>query len=255
MKVEVRQAKVLEIIRKNKQVQVGYLAETLEISRETIRRDLTCLAKKGQILKIHGGASLPDIFGEGSFQQRLSDNVDAKLQIAKKAALTVKPNETLFIDTGSTTLYFAEKLANISDLTVVTNSTAIAKIISKAHNNNRCFLLGGEYSADNSQTFGTMVATQISSFRAHHAILTIGALDERTGVMNFNIEEAQVARTMIAQSQSVTILVDGSKFNKIASFEVCPLAKINHIICDVRPPDKLYKAIKAAGVNIILAQN
>ncbi|PCI46552.1 MAG: DeoR family transcriptional regulator [Alphaproteobacteria bacterium] len=255
MKVDIRQAKILEIIRENKQVQVEYLAEILEISRETIRRDLIVLAKKGQVLKIHGGASLPNIFGEGSFQQRLSDNVSAKIQIAKTAALKVKPGETVFIDTGSTTLYFAEKLAKISGLTIVTNSTEIAKTISTGQNNNRCFLLGGEYSADNSQTFGTMVGTQISSFRAHHAILTIGALDERTGVMNFNIEEAQVARAMIAQSQSVTILVDGSKFNKIASFEVCPLAKINQIICDVRPPEKLYKAIKAAGVNIILAQD
>jgi len=255
MKVDIRQAKILEIIRKNKQVQVEYLAETLEISRETIRRDLIVLANKGQILKIHGGASLPNIFGEESFQQRLSDNVDAKIQIAKKAALTLKPNETLFIDTGSTTLYFAEKLENISDLTIVTNSTEIAKTISTGRKNNRCFLLGGEFRADNSQTFGTMVAAQISSFRAHHAILTIGALDERTGAMNFNIEEAQVARAMIAQSQSVTILVDGSKFNKIASFEVCPLTKINQIICEVRPPDKLYKAIKAAGVKVILAQN
>ncbi|MHA1165284.1 MAG: DeoR/GlpR family DNA-binding transcription regulator [Alphaproteobacteria bacterium] len=252
MKVRQRQAKIVEIIRKNEQASVDDLAALLGNSRETIRRDLTSLANLGKIQKIHGGATLPREFGEGSFRQRMSDNSLAKARIAVAACALFTAGETIFVDTGSTTLYFAEKLAEVSGLTIVTNSTGIASAISSA-SGNRTFLLGGEFSAGNRQTVGTMVAAQIRSFRAHHAVLTIGALDEKTGAMDYNIEEAQVARAMIEQSESLTVMADTSKFEEVASFEVCSLAQIDRLVCDAAPPDKLGEALAAAGVKIIIA--
>jgi len=253
MRVRQRQTKLVEIVRKKERASVEDLATYLEASRETIRRDLTELAKSGKIQKIHGGATMPRVYGEGPFRQRMSDNVDAKMRIARSAVALFESEETLFIDTGSTTLYFAEELAGISGLTVVTNSTEIARTISMTRSGNRTYLLGGEFSADNRQTVGTMVAAQIRSFRAHHAVLTIGALDERTGAMDFNIEEAQVARAMIEQSESLTVLVDHSKFNALASFEVCPLARIDRLVCDVKPPEEIGRKLKATGGEVILA--
>ena len=253
MKIKQRQGKIVEIIRKKEQVTVEELAVKLNISRETIRRDLTSLANSGKIRKIHGGATLPQVFGEGSFQQRMSDNPEAKARIAAAASRLFSAGQTLFVDTGSTTLHFAEKLSEVSGLTIVTNSTEIAGTVSSSASGNRTFLLGGEFSPDNRQTVGTMVATQIRLFRAHHAVLTVGALDGRTGMMDYNIEEAQIARAMIEQSESVTVLVDSSKFNEVASFEVCSLAQIDRLVCDVSPPDALGDALMAAGVQIILA--
>jgi len=253
MKVKLRQAKIVEVIRKNEQASVGELAALLGISRETVRRDLTGLANSGKIQKVHGGAALPRIFGEGSFQQRMSDNAEAKARIAAAAAQLLSSGETVFVDTGSTTLYFAECLSEVSGLTIVTNSTEIADTIASSASGNRTFLLGGEYSPGNRQTVGTMVAAQIGSFRAHHTVLTIGALDGRTGAMDYNIEEAQVARAMIEQSEILTVLVDSSKFNEVASFKVCSLAEIDRIVCDAPPPEALGKALRTAGVEIILA--
>ena len=251
--MEKRQTKIIDTLRKQKRVTVDELAKLFDISRETIRRDLTQLANTGKIQKIHGGAILPRVFGEGSFQQRMSDNTDAKARIASQAAELFTAGETLFIDTGSTTLYFAEKLSEISGLTIVTNSTEIARIISSSGTGNRTFLLGGEYSNDNHQTVGTLVAAQIKSFRAHHAVLTVGALDVRSGAMDFNIEEAQVAHAMIEQSESVTILADSSKYNNLASFEVCPLSRIDRLVCDLAPPDAMTEALKEGGVEIVVA--
>ena len=183
----------------------------------------------------------------------MSDNAEAKARIATVAAQLLSSGETVFVDTGSTTLYFAESLSEVSGLTIVTNSTEIADTIASSTSGNRTFLLGGEYSPGNRQTVGTMVAAQIGSFRAHHTVLTIGALDGRTGAMDYNIEEAQVARAMIEQSETLTVLVDSSKFNEVASFKVCSLARIGRIVCDATPPDALGKALRAAGVQVILA--
>ncbi len=253
MKIKQRQRRILEIVRQQDRATVEELSTLLGISYETVRRDLTDLEKTGKIQKIHGGATLPRMFGEGPFQQRMADNAEAKISIAKAAAPLFSKGDTVFIDTGSTTLYFTECLTEISGLTIITNSTAIARIASIAESDNRVFLLGGEFSSNNHQTVGTMVATQARSFQAHHAVLTIGAMDAKAGAMVFSIEEAQVAVAMIEQSQSLTILVDSSKFDKIASFKVCSLDQIDRMVCEKKPSGDLAKALTAAGVDVIQA--
>jgi len=248
-----RKSKIVNIIRQRTRVTVEELAHSLNISRETIRRDLTELARLGKVQKFHGGASLPIMTGEGPFRDRMGENIDEKVRIATEAVKLVTPGETLFIDTGSTTLYFAEQLTAISDLTVITNSAEIARAMSLSTANANIFLLGGEFKGDNRQTIGTMAISQIRSFRAHHAILTIGALDSRTGIMDFCINEAQIAKAMIEQAESVTILADTSKFGRIASFEVCCLEQVTHLVCDHGPDDALKSVLIEAGVNVIHA--
>jgi len=98
-----------------------------------------------------------------------------------------------------------------------------------------------------------MAISQVQSFRAHHAILTVGALDTRTGVMDYSIEEAQLARAMIEQAEILTLLVDSSKFEQIASFEVCGLDKVKNLVCDKPPSAKIEAALVEANVNIIIA--
>jgi DeoR family glycerol-3-phosphate regulon repressor len=245
-----RQSQIVEIVRQNGKASVENLANKLEASRETIRRDLTELAKSGRVQKVHGGAVIGQVFGEGEIQERMSHQVDAKTGIAKLAASLFQPGETLFVDTGSTTQYFAEELGCRSGLTIVTNSIEIAKTVLAPPTGNRAYLLGGEFHLDNHQTAGSMAVTQIRAFRAHHAVLTIGALDTLSGLMDYNIEEAQVARAMIEQSKSLTVLADHSKFNQLASFEVCPLARIDALVCDTPPPDDIFRALVGAGCKI-----
>jgi DeoR/GlpR family transcriptional regulator of sugar metabolism len=246
-----RQAKIANIIRQRHRVTVNELAEILNISRETIRRDLSELDRAGKVHKIHGGASLPTTIGEGSFHKRMGENVTAKVQVAAEAVKLISPGETILIDTGSTTVYFAEKLVELLDLTIVTNSAEIARIISLSPMKPRVFLLGGQFNGDNRQTFGNFAISQVGLFRAHHVILTIGALDAKTGVMDFSIEEAQLAQAMIEQADALTIIADSSKFERIASFKVCGLDQVTNLVCDKYPSKKIKAALVEAKVNII----
>lgn len=248
-----RQTKIANIVRQHHRVTVNELAKILNISRETIRRDLSELDRAGKIHKFHGGASLPITIGEGSFRNRMCENVTAKVQVAAEAAKLISPGETILIDTGSTTVYLAEKLVELADLTVVTNSAEIARIISLSPKNPRVFLLGGQFNGDNRQTIGNFAISQVGLFRAHHAILTIGALDEKTGVMDFSIEEAQLAQAMISQADSLTIIADSSKLDRIASFKVCGLDQVTNLVCDQYPSKKIKKALIEANVNVHLS--
>ncbi len=253
MKIKQRKRRILEIVRQQDRATVEELSTLLEVSYETVRRDLTDLARTGNIQKIHGGATLPRMFGEGPFQQRMADNAEAKVRISKTAAPLFSEGETVFINTGSTALYFIESLCEIPNLTIITNSTAVARVASNAETDTKVFLLGGEFSSNNHQTVGTMVAAQARYFQAHHAVLTIGAMDAKAGAMYFSIEEAQTAVAMIEQSQSLTILADSSKFDKIASFKVCALDQIDRLVCEKKPSGDLSKALAVAGVRITLA--
>jgi DeoR/GlpR family transcriptional regulator of sugar metabolism len=253
MKVHHRQTALIGLVRNEGRISVYDLSARLGVSSETIRRDLTELDRLGKIKKVHGGATLPKGFGEGPFQQRMSENAGAKMRIGARAAGLFEPGEMLFIDTGSTTVYFAEALAARQGLTIATNSLDIANAVSAGRNENRVFLLGGEFNPDDHQTTGTMVASQIGTFRGHHAVLTVGALDADGGAMDFNIQEAQVAQAMIARAQRVTVLADATKFNALASFEVCPLAGIDRLVCDAPPPPDLAEKLALAGCQVVLA--
>lgn len=78
-------------------------------------------------------------------------------------------------------------------------------------------------------------------------------MDALTGIMDFNIEESQVARAMIEQSKMLTVLVDHSKYNKLASFEVCPLSRIDRLVSDQMPPADIKAKRDSTGCEVILA--
>ncbi len=171
--------------------------------------------------------------------------------IARAAARLFTNGDTIFIDTGTTTLFFAEELAHFRNLSVVTNSSAIAARLSGSGNN--VFLLGGFYQADAGETIGPTTIQQIASFHASHAVLTIGAIHPKNGVMDFSLDEAQVARAMIEHADHVTVIADRSKVGRGAFGTVCTLDAIDRFVTDVRPGPAMTEALLQAGVEIIVA--
>lgn len=246
-----RQAQIADAVRNEGRVSVEALTRRFGASAETIRRDLSALARDGRVHKVHGGAVMPRSRGEDPFQQRMGHHTAAKRHIAKLARSLVSPGDTLFIDTGTTTLIFAEELVGVADLTVVTNSVEIARVLTEDGNGNEVYLVGGLYNADNRQTHGMMAMSQLGLFRGTRAMLAIGTLDAAAGAMDYNIEEAQVARSMIEQAQSAVILADSSKFNRIAPFAVGPLDRFDALVCEREPAATLRRALDRASVEVV----
>ena len=151
-----RRERIVQMVRERERITVDALANVLGTSKETIRRDLTDLAERGLVRKFHGGATLieprpfePNV--EGLFTARLLENAEAKRAIARCAIRLFEPGDTLFVDTGTTTLLFAGELAQASGgFTVITNSAAIAALATRGDANST-FLIGGEYRADSNE--------------------------------------------------------------------------------------------------------
>ena len=153
-----RQLRITDMVRSQGKVSVDELVETFHTSAETISRDLTFLAANGKIQKIHGGAIPLRTFGEGPFAQRMQLNSQAKRLIAQQVRQLVSPGDSLFIDTGSTTLEVAEELTTIDDLTVITNSSRNCQVITSANKTVQCFYSAVIIIGDNRQTCGTMAS-------------------------------------------------------------------------------------------------
>ena len=250
MKPHERQHQIEAIIRHEGEVSVEMLAERFDVSSETIRRDLGSLAGLGRVQKVHGGARRPILIREPSHDTRENTAAAAKAAIGRRLAEAVEPGETLFIDTGSTTLAAAEALAGVPNLTVITNSCRLAERMARASADATIHLLGGLYGADNSQTTGVAVIEQLQAFRADRAILTATAIDPELGAMDANIDEAQIARAMIKGARLVTILADSGKFGQHAAYTVCASQDIDLIISDGQLDKAQKQALRNRGVDV-----
>ncbi len=257
MRPSVRRELIIDLVRERERVTVETLAQELETSPETIRRDLTELAARGVIRKFHGGAASTEAaaYGskvEGAFHARMQEHLREKRAIARRAAALFSSGDALFVDTGTTTVVFAEELSRLSHLTVITNSVTVVQTIVRGNKSNRAFLIGGRYRDEASENLGTLAVEQIGRFRAPHTVLTAGAI-EPDGVMDYDLNEAEIAIAMLANTRSLTVLADSSKFNRAGLFQVCPLAEVDRLVADQAPQGALEESLRAAQVEIIVA--
>ena len=252
MKPKQRQDTIVNLLRDRERMTVDALAELLSTSRETIRRDLTGLADRGQIRKFHGGASLPELVGESDFSSRMTQSLQEKRAIARAAAALFHTGDTLLVDAGTTTLVFAEELALRGGMTVITNCLGVAQAIGRGSGGSKTFIVGGEYRDEVGETVGALAVAQIANFHVAHAVITVGGLVS-AGAYDFVFEEAEIAKAMIAKAQAVTVIADHSKLDRTALFEVCELSAIDRLVVDKAPESALSAALSAAGVEVIIA--
>lgn len=251
-KISVRLGQIMGLIAQQGTMTVADLAKTLGVSEETVRRDAKALEDRGDILKLHGSLALPHQVGEAPFERRMRENAETKRAIAKAAVKLVADGDSLIIDTGTTTSIFAQELRNRRGLTVVTNSSDIARTLATV-NGNRVYMAGGELKADNGAAFGPPAVEFISRFRVRHSFISIAALHAVDGPMDMAFEEAELARMALSRSDSRIILSDSSKFGKTALVKVCDFSEINQLITDAPPSPDLASALDKAGVAISVA--
>jgi DeoR family transcriptional regulator, glycerol-3-phosphate regulon repressor len=246
-KTSKRQMEILSHILAQGTTTVAELANGLNVSEETIRRDAKLLEAKGEVLKLHGALALPHLVGEAPFDRRIRENSDAKRAIAKRAVKMVSDGDSLMIDTGTTTSIFAQELRVKRNLTIVTNSSDIAKTLATV-NGNTVYMAGGALKGDNGAAFGPPAVEFLSRFRVKHTFISIGALDAVDGPMDADLSEAEIAHMALSRADQRIILSDSSKFGKSALVKVCEFSEINHLITNAVPDIALAQALESAGV-------
>jgi DeoR/GlpR family transcriptional regulator of sugar metabolism len=255
MRPKERQDEILSIVEQRERVSVEQLAATLASSRETVRRDLARLSEAGLLRKVHGGAIRLQTAQESPFDRRLGFRRGEKARIARTAARLLSPGDSLLVDAGSTTVLFAEALAQVGGVTVITNSPLVARALWRGPKTTEVYLLGGRFNGEVNETLGPITLEQIGGLSTDHAMLTIGAIDGAGRFMDFNADEAYVARAMIERARSTTILADGSKLGKTALFEVCDATRVARLVTDAPPPQPIQNVLASQGVELVIAED
>lgn len=246
----VRTAAILDALAAAGTLSVTDLAERLEVSAETIRRDLKLLVDAGTVVKTHGRASLAARQGEAPFDRRMRENAEAKLAIAQIVAGMVEDGDSVMLDTGTTTSFVARALLARRGLTIVTNSADIARTLSVV-NENTVYMAGGRLRADNGAAFGAAAIEFVRRFRVRHAIISIGAIDTDVGVTDYDYEEAEFGREVLSCGERRTIVTDASKFGRRALVRVCGLDAFDTLVTDGRPPSDLAERLAGAGIETL----
>ncbi len=251
-KLNARLGDIMSQISHRGSISVTELAAALQVSEETIRRDAKILVERGDILKLHGSLALPYQVGEAPFERRMREHSEAKRAIARQAVQLVEDGDTLIIDTGTTTSLFAQELRNRRGLTVVTNSSDIARTLATV-NGNKVYMAGGELKADNGAAFGPSAVEFISRFKVRHAFLSVAALHPEHGPMDAALEEADIAHMALSRADHRVILTDASKFGKTALVRLCSYAEINRVVCEAPPEGRLLDTLVQASIVIDVA--
>lgn len=253
MDMEDRHNEIIRILRRKNFVKAAALSKELDVSVETIRKDLIDLQEKSHIVRVHGGAKLAKEFQESAYDRRRSVNVLAKEQIATAALKFITGGQTIFLDYGTTTYALARKLLDTDiNLTVVTNALPIAQVLS-AHRFIEIIVPGGILRKNENSFYGPLSEAAIASMYFELGFFGCAGVSETAGITNFHALEVATSRKAIEHSVSPIFLADSSKFGEIAPHKTVNLTEVSTIITDSAVAAEWTTTLHDADARLIIA--
>ncbi|MGE6356410.1 DeoR/GlpR family DNA-binding transcription regulator [Flavobacterium sp. NPDC079362] len=246
---EERFAKILETLSKDGRVHFDALAILLEVSEDTIRRDIEALHNNGLLSKVRGGA-IPVIKNPLSFVDRAAYVTGKKEVIALKAQQFIEDGQTIFMDGGTTNCSIAAKLPIKSKLTIITNNTSLIPVLEN-HKNIKLILLGGLYNTQTHTTEGAKACNEISTYIADSYFLGTCAIDSTFGVTATFPGDADVKTAMHKFAKKTLALAVEEKLNTSETFRICSMDEVAVLITELPSTDSKLNSYRNSGIKIV----
>ena len=224
---------ILDILAANKTIKISMLAELLNVSQVTLRKDLDIIEKRGIIQRTHGYVSLDDAHNIG---KRLAINHSIKKRIAKAAAEIVEEGETVMIESGSCCTLFAEELAlTRKNVTIITNSIFIVNYIYKPKDI-KIILLGGLYQPEAQVLFGPITAKCGKLFYTDKFFLGADGYIPEHGFTDSDHLHAETVMELAKYAKNVFVLTEAAKFQRRGTYSLIQLDKLSGVFTDENIP-------------------
>lgn len=236
-----RRNKVLQIIEEKGAVSVAELTKLLGASESTVRRDLIELSKKGNINKVHGGATLSSrqfISLEADVSAKETENTAQKRKIAEYCASQLQNEDFVYLDAGTTTLFMVDYIPQDCAAGFVTNGVMHAKRLADRGLN--VYMLGGRLKKTTQAAVGLVAARNIHSFNFTKSFIGTNGISEKSGFTTPDTEEAFVKAAAVENSFVSYVMADFTKFGKISSVRFASIDSAC-IVTD-RQPEEVYKS-------------
>lgn len=254
---EERRAHILEMVNARGRVTVTELAQELNVTQPTIRKDISTLDEQHKLRRTHGGALATKPLYETQIDTRRYANADGKARISQICLTMIKENDSIFLDSGTTTLGIAEALATEAEggrfgrsLNVLTNSVPVARILANVGTIHHT-LLGGQLRPIADSLVGPVALQGAQQFTVNLAFIGVtGIAGNQFSVADLG--EADLKRTMMGQAHRVVVPMDGSKVGLTDFVTLCRLDEISTLVTDTNN-EYLEAICKAKGVELVVA--
>jgi DeoR family transcriptional regulator of aga operon len=252
-----RRRETYELIERTGSASVSDLSRELDVSVQTVRRDLEALEEDGLVERVHGGAVVAGngaaaALIEGAQNERAPAHAAEKRRIGEAAARLVRPGSTIFLSGGTTIEQVVPHLPENTRLTVVTNAVNVAAALGRRPGI-ETIVLGGYLRHSELTLLGPMAEAAIRDFRIDQALYGCFGLDADDGLSGASLVEAAMDRVVLDAVEHLTVLADGSKFAQRGPVRLAGVDRIKELVTDRDAPEDGVRRLTQHGVEVTVA--
>ena len=244
-----RRTAILTYLQQHRRASTRQLSDLFGVSEVTIRTDFATLEESGYLSRQHGGVELLRGQDEQPFEARRSQHPQEKVEIARAAAATIEPGDTVLLDASSTAYQLALSIKDRRNLTVVTNNVQTAAALA-GNPALEIVLIGGLVRGDNWSVVGVLAEEMLSKLHATRGFFGAAGLTLDRGLTDADSREVQIKRAMIAATKHVTVLLDASKFGQQSFLTFAKLTDIDHLVTDDGIPEEYREACRQHAIRL-----
>ncbi|RYD49892.1 MAG: DeoR/GlpR transcriptional regulator [Verrucomicrobiaceae bacterium] len=244
-----RYRRILELLQENGSLRTMETAQELGVTDETVRKDFEALEKRGDLVRIHGGAGKPERPRDLPFNERQLIRREEKRAIARAAATRIRANETIFLDASSTVLTLTEFLPDLP-LTIVTNALNVFTALSDRPNL-ELICTGGLYDPRSRSFVGLTAEKALQRYHIDRMFFSGNGVDISRGISESQSQQAAFKERVIAYAEDVVLLADHSKLGKKSAFFFASPADLNCLVTDNGSDPEMIQELRNAGIEVV----
>lgn len=245
---EERLQAIMDQLTKDNKVQLGEMSKLLNVSEDTVRRDIKELDIQGLLKAVRGGAistsSIPH-----HYRDREKYDVGLKKVIAEKAIPLIENGQTIFMDGGTSVLAVAQMLPKDLKITVVTNSFPVADVL-EDHPTAEVIFAGGRLYKTAFTTIGQQAIDTIRNVRANIYFFGVSSI-HTVGLTARSYEDSLVKRAMADNAAKIVALSTLQKIDTAEAFYICPITRVDVLITEASPDEEKLQPYSNLGIQVI----
>lgn len=246
---EERQQTILNEVDLHNRILLTDIADALDVSIDTVRRDVKELDTEQKLRKVHGGAiSLG--FTNNSARNTNIYALDKKTKIAAKAVTLLKDGAVIFVDGGTTCLELSRLIPLHLEFTCFTLSLAVAMELSSKPNVTVIFV-GGEISKDAQISIGANAIHNLSEIMVDYSFIGTGYVDSQYGLTEFDWDIVQLKKAVIKAAKKTVLLCISEKLNSQHRYKTCDINAISTMITELEPEDQLLNLFRNHDIRLL----
>lgn len=248
-----RKRYILDELQRNGSVVITDLAERIQVSSMTIRRDLNAMAEDGMVTLEHGGAVLNSgsLF-ECSISFKNEINVSEKQRIAAKCMEYINEGDSVFLDAGTTPNELAALLRGKRNISVLTHSLLVANTTATMRNI-KLIMCPGEFRENSMAFLGPLTDDFIQHFQIDTLFLSLEGINLNDGISVVDVQDGHTKKVLVEKAKRVICMADHTKFNKSFFYKIAPITNVDLVVTDTGLDEATQELFRQNNIPLALA--